>query len=397
MKMNPFHPLFRFTPWPSSGISSLSVATANGFAGTSSGGTTPILTLTTSVTGLLQGNGTAISGITNSSTVGQVLRVTGASTYAWGALDLTDGDAITGALGAANGGTGVSSLATGMATWFASGTASDFRGIVAATGTAGSVVFSGSPTITSPDITTSLTTGSTTFALINTTATTVNFAGAATTLNIGANATCILNFGGGATASEFRFLEPSGSGTNYSAFKAVAQAASITYSLPPAVGAAGTYLKDAAGDGVLSWATAGGGATNLLKTADETVNNTTTLQSDDTFTFTATANKTYKISLGLIIIGGQAADFKYRWSLPAGATIEGVSSSPATDALEEFDDGADAVITINEQLAKYSPMFATLQVAGTGGTVVLQWAQNAAEVSNLTVKTGSWMTYELLN
>jgi hypothetical protein len=39
---------------------------------------------------------------------------------------------------------------------------------------------------TSPAITTSLTTPSTTFALVNTTATTVNFAGAATTLSIGA-------------------------------------------------------------------------------------------------------------------------------------------------------------------------------------------------------------------
>lgn len=42
-------------------VTAVSVATANGFAGTSSGGATPALTLTTSVTGLLKGNGTAIS------------------------------------------------------------------------------------------------------------------------------------------------------------------------------------------------------------------------------------------------------------------------------------------------------------------------------------------------
>lgn len=51
------------------------------------------------LTGLLQGNGTsAVTAITNSSTVGQVLRVTGASTYGWGALNLADADAITGDL-----------------------------------------------------------------------------------------------------------------------------------------------------------------------------------------------------------------------------------------------------------------------------------------------------------
>lgn len=126
-------------------------------------------------------------------------------------------------------------------------------GGTAASGTGGLV------RTTSPQLTTSLTTDSTTFALLNATATTINFAGAATTLNIGASATCILNFGGSTTASEFRFLEPSGSGTNYSAFKAQAQAANITYTLPATVGAAGTYLTDAAGNGTLSWATVSAG------------------------------------------------------------------------------------------------------------------------------------------
>jgi hypothetical protein len=119
--------------------------------------------------------------------------------------------------------------------------------------------FTGVQTMTSPSVTTSLVTGSTTFALLNTTATTVNAFGATTALNIGAGAATVLNFGGHTSAAEFRFLEPSGSGTNYSAFKAVAQGASITYSLPPTVGAAGTVLTDVAGDGVLTWAAGGGG------------------------------------------------------------------------------------------------------------------------------------------
>jgi hypothetical protein len=52
------------------------------------------------------------------------------------------------------------------------------------TGT-GSVVMNTSPTISSPSITTNLTTTSTSFDLINANATTINFGGAATTLNIG--------------------------------------------------------------------------------------------------------------------------------------------------------------------------------------------------------------------
>jgi len=42
-------------------VTAISVTSANGFAGTSSGGTTPALTLSTSITGILKGNGTAIS------------------------------------------------------------------------------------------------------------------------------------------------------------------------------------------------------------------------------------------------------------------------------------------------------------------------------------------------
>jgi hypothetical protein len=53
------------------------------------------------------------------------------------------------------------------------------------TGT-GALVLSASPTLTTPTATTSLATGSASFDLINTTATTVNFAGAATALAIGA-------------------------------------------------------------------------------------------------------------------------------------------------------------------------------------------------------------------
>jgi hypothetical protein len=54
---------------PSGGLGgtvvSVSVNSANGFAGTSSGGVNPALTLSTSVTGLLKGNGTAMSAATS--------------------------------------------------------------------------------------------------------------------------------------------------------------------------------------------------------------------------------------------------------------------------------------------------------------------------------------------
>lgn len=176
---------------------------------------------------------------------------------------------------------------------------------------------------TSPALTTSLTTPSTTFALLNTTATTVNAFGAATTVNTGASATQIWNFGGSTTASEFRFLEPSGSGTNYTGFKAVAQAANITYSLPPAVGAAGTVLTDVAGNGVLTWVAGGSGAgtinsgaTNFIPkyTAATTIDDS--LLSDDGTTLAYTGTGGFTAS-GPITAGGTGAGAVV---LPQGTT-----------------------------------------------------------------------------
>lgn len=54
--------------WSAAGsgsVTAVSVASANGFTGSSSGGATPALTLATSVTGVLKGNGTAISAATS--------------------------------------------------------------------------------------------------------------------------------------------------------------------------------------------------------------------------------------------------------------------------------------------------------------------------------------------
>ena len=46
------------------GVTSVSIATANGFGGSSSGGSTPVLTITTGVTGIVKGNGTSITNAT---------------------------------------------------------------------------------------------------------------------------------------------------------------------------------------------------------------------------------------------------------------------------------------------------------------------------------------------
>jgi hypothetical protein len=60
------------------------------------------------------------------------------------------------------------------------------------------------------------------------------------------------------TAHELRMYEASGSGSNYTAFKAGAQNADIVYTLPTSAGSNGQVLTTN-GSGVLSWTTASGG------------------------------------------------------------------------------------------------------------------------------------------
>jgi hypothetical protein len=71
-------------------VTAVSIASTNGFAGSSSGGATPILTISTSITGLLKGNATAIS----AATVGTDYSV-GTSALATGIIKSTT---VTGAL-----------------------------------------------------------------------------------------------------------------------------------------------------------------------------------------------------------------------------------------------------------------------------------------------------------
>jgi hypothetical protein len=74
-------------------VTAVSVVSSNGFAGTSSGGATPALTLSTSITGLLYGNGTALAATTVSAPLGYTagtLSITQSNTTTDGYLSSTD-------------------------------------------------------------------------------------------------------------------------------------------------------------------------------------------------------------------------------------------------------------------------------------------------------------------
>lgn len=105
----------------SSGVTAISVASANGLAGSSSGGATPALTLSTTVTGVLKGNATAISAATDADITGKLL--TG---YVSGAGTVAASDSILGAIQKLNG-----NATGGTVTTVSVATANGFAGTVA--------------------------------------------------------------------------------------------------------------------------------------------------------------------------------------------------------------------------------------------------------------------------
>lgn len=140
-------------------VSSVSVVSANGFAGTvATATTTPAITLTTTVTGILKGNGTAISaatdgtdylssttGITVSQSVAQTLGSTGSRlTKAW-MTDLTVTNAIAGSVTGNAATVTTNANLTGVITSVGNATS-----IASQTGTGTKFVVDTSPTLVTP-------------------------------------------------------------------------------------------------------------------------------------------------------------------------------------------------------------------------------------------------------
>ena len=122
-------------------VTSISIASSNGFAGTSSGGATPALTLSTSVTGLLFGNGTAIAAATISAPLSYsagTLSITQATTSTNGYLSSTDWNTFNGKQPA---GTYVTSVSGTAAQISSTGGTTPTLALIATAVTAGSYTY----------------------------------------------------------------------------------------------------------------------------------------------------------------------------------------------------------------------------------------------------------------
>jgi len=138
---------------------------------------------------------------------------------------------------------------------------------------------------------------------------------------------------------------------------------------------------------------AGGGGlifAKVIKTVDETVNNSSTLQDDDVLLFTPNINKVYFGTIFTVFISGSTPDIKSAFTLPSGATGQWMASnalwrmgaqtwSTITTAISQVAGGSD------QTFANYF----RIQMGATAGDINYVWAQATANASDTKVLIGS--------
>lgn len=126
----------------------------------------------------------------------------------------------------------------------------------------------------------------------------------------------------------------------------------------------------------------------VLKTADQTVNNSIVLVDDTHLLLSVAANSTYLVEVTAFYTATINANIEWGWTVPASATMRwGVHYT--TEAKTQADTLTGAALGTTTYA--YHTLIGTLVTAGTAGTLRLRWAQDIAEATNTTMRTSSWM------
>lgn len=137
----------------------------------------------------------------------------------------------------------------------------------------------------------------------------------------------------------------------------------------------------------------------VMKTGDESKNNSAVVADDATLKMTLAANTTYSIRLVVFFLTNATADLKYRLAFTGTATRvrRRVTRTSTTDIapiteLKTIFDSTDVILTTTG-LNPWLDEEVILQVGATGGIFKLQWAQVTANAGPTTCLRGSYIEY----
>ncbi|MEV0993407.1 hypothetical protein [Nonomuraea sp. NPDC050202] len=144
-----------------------------------------------------------------------------------------------------------------------------------------------------------------------------------------------------------------------------------------------------------------------LKTADESVASSTTLQDDNHLFLSVAANTEYWVQAHLIYEGAAnpSGDLQLGWSFPSGSTWTWVSDAlgsgvtGSTDIISrtrQVGSGSSSPGTVGAGILVIAVPKGVLRVGSNSGFLRLRWAQLASTATPTIVKTGSLLTIRRL-
>jgi hypothetical protein len=135
----------------------------------------------------------------------------------------------------------------------------------------------------------------------------------------------------------------------------------------------------------------------IVKSADQSVTSSTTLQDDNDFTLSVASGKTYAYEMWLSGNMDASGDIKFAFTMPALAdsrmnvSIVEVNNN-FNDALARTDgDMTDAMTLWVSSDANYEIIIWGFFTTSAAGTLQFQWAQNSSHANPTTIREGSWM------
>lgn len=140
----------------------------------------------------------------------------------------------------------------------------------------------------------------------------------------------------------------------------------------------------------------------VIKSSDQTVNNSSTLVNDDTLVWALAANKNYRLWMHAFIDTHVSADFKFTVTGPTDCEIHltmnrnyGAGGSYDWSGLNVL--GTSTTMGTPTDTASNWYLFGTIMNSSNAGNLQFQWAQDAAYSHDTKMHNGSWGIMELLN
>ncbi len=143
----------------------------------------------------------------------------------------------------------------------------------------------------------------------------------------------------------------------------------------------------------------------VVKSADESVTSSTTLQDDDELLFAVAANETWLYRFGIFATGNTTGEFKYKINGPTshamryghGGAMEDTSAT--VSMLRAGRDDID-IQPINVQTTPTAIMLqldGIIANAGNAGNCTLRWAQNTSDGTATVVEQNSYLIATQVN